>query len=335
MKYVKQLTQRHCSSIHSFELHFCNELHLPRCKLTDPSTTLLVSLLPTLPNLSTLDLSQNLLSLQSVQLLSKLQLPSISHLSLSGNPLGDLSLSSLTSLLSTGPIISLKLSNCMFTKSLFQAGRQDFKKAMKESQLKILDFSQNNLDEIGVEIFLKCLPSTLTYLDLTACIHSTSPQNLGHHLSSFCSLGGNPTCDLTTLNLSALCISDSSLDSTLSFLSHCGRLSSLSLSHNPITASGLVILITFLVEESVPLTNLDCAQLKSMSQNFWLDKSVLPDLEDRLESLLTSNCSRLEYLALPDQTDMVMALKKVWDNAWGSRSRHCKDGLGNIVLSVA
>ena len=78
------------------------ELHLPRCKLTDLSMTLLVSLLPTMPNLSTLDFSQNLLALQSVQLLSKLQLPSISHLSLSGNPLGDLSLSSLTSLLSTG-----------------------------------------------------------------------------------------------------------------------------------------------------------------------------------------------------------------------------------------
>ena len=66
------------------------------------SVSVLVSLLPTLPNLSTLDFSQNLLSLQSVQLLSKLQLPSIFHLSLSGNPLGDLSLSSLTSLLSTG-----------------------------------------------------------------------------------------------------------------------------------------------------------------------------------------------------------------------------------------
>eukprot|EP00090_Calanus_glacialis_P018230 TRINITY_DN28299_c0_g1_i1.p1 TRINITY_DN28299_c0_g1~~TRINITY_DN28299_c0_g1_i1.p1 ORF type:complete len:481 (+),score=163.04 TRINITY_DN28299_c0_g1_i1:63-1445(+) len=309
------------------------ELNVSRCKLSDPSMTLLVSLLPTLPYLSTLDLSQNILSLQSLQLLSSLQLPSLSRLSLSGNPLGDLSLPSLTSLLSVGPIISLKLSRCIITKAVFQSGRPDFSVAMKKSKLKTLDVSHNNFGEIGLEILLKCLPPTLSSLDMTACIISTTSSNFGNHLSSFTSLG-NPDCDLTSLNLSSLCLTDSTLTSTLSCLSHCGRLSSLSISHNPITASGLISLITSLVENSVPLTTLDCAQLKSVSNSFWSDKTVLPELEDRLESLLSSNCSRLEYLALPDHPDMVACLRKVWDKAWGSRSRHNRDGLGNFVLCV-
>merc|ERR1711942_65760 len=105
------------------------ELHLTRCKLSDTAMTQPVSLLPTLSNLSSLDLSQNLFSLQSLKLLSELNLPTLSFLSLSGNPLGDLSLPSLTSVLSMGPIVSLNLSSCMFTKSLFQIGRPEFTEA--------------------------------------------------------------------------------------------------------------------------------------------------------------------------------------------------------------
>jgi len=310
------------------------ELHLSRCKLADPSIALLVQLLPTLANLSSLDLSQNLISLQSLKLLSCLKLPSISNISLSGNPLGDLSLPSLTSLLSVGPIFSLNLSRCMFTKSLFQTGRPDFAEAMKKSQLKSFDISHNNFGEVGVEILLKSLPETLTSLSLSACTNSATSPGLGTSLFSFCSLG-NPTCRLTCLDLSAMCITDSTLDSILQIFFHCGSLSSLSLSNNPITASGLVSLIKSLVEESVPLTILNCDQLKAVSKNFWSDKSVFPYLEDQFESLLASNCSRLEYFSLPDHAELVVSLKKVWDKAWGSRSRHNRDGVGNFLFSVS
>lgn len=309
------------------------ELNLSRCKLTDPIITLLGPLLPTLPYLSTLDLSQNLLSLQSLQLLSTYNLPSLINLSLCCNPLGDLALPGLTSLLCMGPISSLKLSRCQFTRSLFQSGRPDFAVAMKKSKLKILDFSYNDFGEIGLEILLKCLPPTLTSLNLTSSIPSTSPRNLGNHLYSYCR-EGNPDCDLTSLNLSGLSLTDSILPSLMNCLPHCGRLSCLSLSHNPLTANGLVTLLSSLVEHSVPLTRLDLAQMQSMSLNFWSDKSVAVELEDRLESLLATNCSRLELLVLPDQADLVISLKKVWDNAWGSRSRHRRDGMGNVELSI-
>ena len=309
------------------------ELNLSRCKLSDTTMALLVSLLPTLSNLSSLDLSQNLLSIQSLKLLSDLKLPLLSQLSLSLNPLGDLSLPSLTAILSMGPITSLNLSHCMFTKSLFQTGRPEFSEGMKNSKLTFLDVSQNSFDEVGVEILVKTLPSSLRHLNLSACISSTSPQSLGSTLSSYC-MRGNPTCDLTSINLSSLCISDLILNSILPIFFHCGRLSALNLSHNPLTASGIANLLKSLVEESVPLITLDCAQLKSLSGMFWSDKLVVSDLEYQLESLLTSNCSRLEYFSLPDQMDLVIPLKKVWDKAWGSRSRHSKDGVGNIVLST-
>jgi len=309
------------------------ELHLTRCKLSDTAMTQLVSLLPTLSNLSSLDLSQNLFSLQSLKLLSELNLPTLSFLSLSGNPLGDLSLPSLTSVLSMGPIISLNLSSCMFTKSLFQIGRPEFSEEMKKSKLKRLDISHNNLDEVGVEVLVKLLPSSLVSLNLAACINSHNTQSLGTSLFSYCAIG-NPTCELTYLNLSSLCITDNTLNSILQIFFHCGRLSTLDLSHNPMTARGLVGLLNSLVEESVPLLRLECAQVRSYSETFWADKLVVTDLENELQSLLASNCSRLEYFCIPDKSDLVGSLKKVWDKAWDSRSRHSKDGLGNIILSV-
>jgi len=309
------------------------ELSLSRCKLSDTTMALLVTLLPTLSNLSSLDLSQNMLSIQSLKLLSGLKLPLLSHLSLSLNPLGDLSLPSLTAILSMGPIISLNLSHCMLTKSLFQTGRPEFSEAMKKSKLTALDVSQNNFDEVGVEILVKTLPSSLRHLNLSACINSPTPQSLGSTLSAYC-MRGNPTCELTSINLSSLSISDNILNSILPIFFHCGRLSVLNLSHNPLTVSGIASLLKSLVEESVPLITLESAQTRSASATFWSDKFAASDLEYQLESILTSNCSRLEYFSLPDQMDLVVPLKKVWDKAWGSRSRHSKDGMGNIVLSI-
>jgi len=309
------------------------ELRLSRCKLSDTTMTLLVTLLPTLSNLSSLDLSENLLSIQSLKLLSGLKLPLLSHLSLSLNPLGDLALPSLTAILSMGPITSLNLSHCMFTKSLFQTGRPEFSEGMKNSKLTALDVSQNNFDEVGVEILVKTLPSSLRHLNLSACINSPTPQSLGSTLSAYC-MRGNPTCELTSINLSSLSISDNILNSILPIFFHCGRLSVLNLSHNPLTVSGIASLLKSLVEESVPLITLESAQTRSASATFWSDKFAASDLEYQLESILTSNCSRLEYFSLPDQMDLVVPLKKVWDKAWGSRSRHSKDGMGNIVLSI-
>lgn len=204
---------------------------------------------------------------------------------------------------------------------------------MKKSKLTALDVSQNNFDEVGVEILVKTLPSSLRHLNLSACINSPTPQSLGSTLSSHC-MRGNPTCELTSINLSSLSISDNILNSILPIFFHCGRLSALNLSHNPLTASGIASLLKCLVEESVPLISLESSQLRSVSETFWSDKLVVSDLEYQLESILTSNCSRLEYFSLPDQMDLVMPLKKVWDKAWGSRSRHSKDGVGNIVLSI-
>jgi len=309
------------------------ELRLSRCKLSDTTMTLLVTLLPTLSNLSSLDLSENLLSIQSLKLLSGLKLPLLSHLSLSLNPLGDLALPSLTAILSMGPITSLNLSHCMFTKSLFQTGRPEFSEGMKNSKLTALDVSQNNFDEVGVEILVKTLPSSLRHLNLSACINSPTPQSLGSTLSAYC-MRGNPTCELTSINLSTLSITDNILNSILPIFFHCGRLSVLNLSHNPLTVSGIASLLKSLVEESVPLITLESAQTRSASATFWSDKFAASDLEYQLESILTSNCSRLEYFSLPDQMDLVVPLKKVWDKAWGSRSRHSKDGMGNIVLSI-
>jgi len=309
------------------------ELDLSNCQLA--SIELLQPLLPSLLSLSVLNLSQNLLSLQSLKLLSELKLSSLTHLVLAANPLGDLALPYLTSLLSIGPLVHLNINRCHFTKNLFQSGRPEFKTALNSSKtIRSVDVSYNLFGEVGLEMLLKCLPTTITSLNLNSCIVASAPLLLGDHLLGYCNLG-NPNCDLISLDLSGLCISDIILKSILSCLAYCGRLTSLSLAHNPITVSGLISIIESLLTNSIPLTSLNCSQLPSMFSIFWSEKLQVTELEDRLDTILRSNCSRLENLSFPESKNATIGIKKIWDSYWGTRSQHSRDDCGNIVLRLS
>ena len=112
-----------CHTIKSC-LRLC-ELNFSWCKLTDNPFSVIVSILYTLPSLSSMNVSTNCITLESIHLLASVRpIPSLLSLNLSWNPLGDLSLPSITTIMATSKLGTLKLTGCQYTKTLFQSGRQ-------------------------------------------------------------------------------------------------------------------------------------------------------------------------------------------------------------------
>ena len=70
-------------------------------------------------------------------------------------------------------------------------------------------------------------------------------------------------------------------------------------------------------------------------QNQDLFRMLEEEIAARLRSLLASNCSRLEVVVMPRPPEgRGTGVTRVWDNFYESRSKHRRDGLGNLELSV-
>jgi len=297
---------------------------------------MLCPVLPSISNLSSLDLSYNCITSTSLVSISSLTLSSLTKLSVSGNMLDDYCLPTLCSLLRSAPNLTrLLMSRCNLTKRLFQTDRFEFSNIMKKSKMKHLDLSHNNLSSTGLEILMTCLPSSLNNLDLSGCnlAPSSALDQLASSFVSHCQQG-SPNCDLLSLSISSLSLSDSGLSQLSSCLQYCGRLNHLYLDHNLVSAKGLLSLLKTALDQSVPLTRLSCAMSEPTSKQFWSDETVIEEVSEAVEMLLSSNCSKLELMVLPYSQESAVSLAKVWDSQYKSRSKHNRDGLGNIVFSI-
>jgi len=311
-------------------------LELSYCKLDDNVLAMLCQVLPSLPHLSSLDISYNNLTSSSLTSLSRLCCPSLTKLSMSGNLLDDYCLQLISNLLSSTPTLtSFSLARSNLTKNLFQNDRAEFSSILKKSKLRNLDLSHNNFSSYGLEIILSALPSCLHDLNISGCntISLLSQEQMGGGMMTYCSQG-NPDIDLVSLSMSNLTMNDNVLGRMVSCLQYCGRLSEIRLDHNMITVSGLVTLLDSVLSQHVPLTKLTCAQTQAQALQFWEDKFKVDDVAERLEQLLKSNCSRLELLVLPFDQEAVRCISKVWDVHYKSRSKHSRDGFENILFSV-
>merc|ERR1719342_537247 len=290
-------------------------LELSYCKLDDNVLAMLCQVLPSLPHLSSLDISYNNLTSSSLTSLSRLCCPSLTKLSMSGNLLDDYCLQLISNLLSFTPTLtSFSFARCNLTKNLFQNDRAEFSSILKKSKLRSLDLSHNNFSSYGLEIILSALPSCLHDLNISGCntVSLLSQEQMGGGMMTYCSQG-NPDIDLVSLSMSNLSMNDNVL----------GRL-----------VSCFVTLLDSVLSQHVPLTKLTCAQTQAQALQFWEDKFKADDVAEKLEQLLKSNCSRLELLVLPFDQEAVRCISKVWDVHYKSRSKHSRDGFENIIFSV-
>ncbi|XP_055506007.1 tonsoku-like protein [Leucoraja erinacea] len=245
-------TERLAPLLRSLRLHTAmRELRLAATRLAPPALETLLATLLTLPNLTLLDLSDNLISGPGLRELSEgvrrsAQPPfqSLRELNLSLNPLGEGSWQSLAVLLECCPVLTtLRLQACRLTTSSLQQHRHQLAEAMKGSlHLKTLCLSHNALGGLGVELILQSLPHrSLTHLDLSA-VGGTGGDTLRvEHFVRYLSQDG---CCLTHLKLSANRLTDDSLHDLSRCLLLCRSLEALDLSANPgLTTAGLDLLL--------------------------------------------------------------------------------------------
>lgn len=308
------------------------QLTLSHCKLSDITVSHLTNVLSSIPHLSHLDLSYNLITTASLSSLST-PMKSLQSLNVSGNMLNNYSLPHLTSILENCPeLTKLHVSRCNLTEVLFQQGRMDFASAARNSKLKDFNVSFNDMKCAGIEILMSCLPPGLQSFDISYCITRGSSDRLGACIDKLCSKG-SPSSNIRSMKLSGLSLTDCGLGSLARTLNFCGHLTHLWLDDNSFTSQGLLRLLQTLLHESVPLTFLSCA-LTTAQSAFWSDKTLAGNIADTLESLLSSNCSRLELLVVPYNQECCSLLRKVWDRHHGVRSKHGKESLGNIKFSL-
>ena len=314
------------------------ELELSHCWLRDEQIELLSEVLPCVTHLTSLNLSYNRMSSTSLTTLSTLGLK-VKQLQLSGNMLDDDCLPALTSLLSSYTSLqTLGLARCNLTKLLFKSGRGLFSLEAKKSKLRYLDISHNLLTASGVEILLSCLPLSLASLDISNCNQQriSSPDSLGQAFLSHCSQTSPSTSssDLSSLTMSMFSLDNRSLAKLESCLAHCSALTELDLSHNLVTSQALGSLLSSVKKHEVPLVRLRLAVGgQREAEDFWSDDG-LEVVRKALESLLSRNCSPLEFLVLPHTSQATHSILKVWDSQHGLRSSHSQDTLSNVTYSL-
>ena len=134
------------------------------------------------------------------------------------------------------------------------------------------------------------------------------------------------------LDISNLGLTDSVLAQLSPSLCQCRHLATLDVSHNPVTASGLVSLLVGLSEEAVPLTTLRLRQLKSPDDCFWSHGSE--ELCATLVALLVPGEGvRLQEVALPPGAG-ARQVAELWAGAWGELAAQTGDSSGGVMLST-
>ena len=295
------------------------ELSLTSCQLEDSCLPLLAACLSSLPSLASLDLSSNRLTAMVLQSLASLApLPALASLCLGRNMLGSPALPDLSTALPA--LTSLQLTSC----HLATFSSRHF------SRLRTLDVSLNRLDRAGLRSFLSGPATALRHLNLSGCLQPgsqplLSPQDTSLPLSSLAP-------GLHHLDLSNLCLTDSVLAQLCPSLGQCRHLATLNISHNPVTARGLVTLLVGLSEEAVPLTTLRLRQLKSADDRFWTPGSE--ELCATLVALLAPGAGvRLEEVVLPPGSGAGQ-VAEVWAGAWGELAVQTGDSSGGLLLST-
>ena len=246
--------------------------------------------------------------------------------------LDDFCLPHLTGIIENCSLSSLEISRCNLTKSLFRTDRIKFSTTVRRSGLKYLDASYNNLSS-GLETLLTSLPVGILRLDLKGCsLEPASNDLIISSLLSHCSQVSSG-CDLEILNLSSLHLTDTNLERLSSCLTYCKKMTSLHIDHNCVTSRGLSFLIEAVVKESLPLCQLTCASMGA-SSDFWINEEKF--ISDKLEAFLEkkSTAQPLRFVLPSPKDGLTASFTKVWDRYHGSKSKHHRDGLGNLVLCL-
>ena len=296
------------------------QLSLTSCQLTDSCLPLLAACLSSLPSLASLDLSSNRLTAAVLQSLASLApLPSLASLRLGRNMVGDSALPDFSTALPA--LTTLHLSSCYL--ATFSSRHL--------SRLHTLDVSLNSLGRAGLRSFL-CGPATaLRHLNLSGCLQPGCGPPLLSPQDSFLPLSSLAP-GLHHLDISNLGLTDSVLAQLSLSLCQCRHLATLDISHNPVTARGLVTLLVGLSEETVPLTTLRLRQLKSPDDGFWSHGSE--ELCATLVALLVPGAGvRLQEVALPPGAG-ARQVAEVWAGAWGELAAQTGDSSGGLMLST-
>lgn len=245
--------------------------------------------------------------------------------------LDDFCLSHLSVIIENSPLSILKLSRCNLTKSLFSgADKGKFRTTVLNSKLQHLDVSHNNLTS-GLEALLSSLPAGLLSLDLSGCSLETASGDL--IVSGLLSHGCRENCDLESLNISSLSLSDANMERLSSGVKNYRRLTSVTLDHNNITSSGLAFLMEEVVRNSIPITKLRVAM--DFSSDFWRGEESVEVIATKLREILENNSTKFIHFVVPSPKDgLASYFTKEWNIHYSSNSKHHRDGFGNLVLCI-
>ncbi|XP_061551407.1 LOW QUALITY PROTEIN: tonsoku-like protein [Phycodurus eques] len=266
------------------------ELRMSGNRLHDNLLAELVATAATMPRLCLLDISANQVTgeglekaASTIKGLSHPAFPCLKELNLSLNPLGDNISESLSSLLSSCPLLAeLSLRGCGLTSRFLQQHRLLLASALTGmGHLKSVSLSHNALGSTGFELVLKTLPlHALTHLDLSGVRRGTTDYPALEHLANILS---QDDCSLTHLNLAANGLTDGSAATLARCLPICLNLVNLDLSGNPsITSIGLHSILSALREarRSLTLLNLQGCQVSGP-----LDSEDLDALSELIQDL--------------------------------------------------
>ena len=245
--------------------------------------------------------------------------------------LDDFCLSHLSVIIENSPLSILKLSRCNLTKSLFSgADKGKFRTTVLNSKLQHLDVSHNNLTS-GLEALLSSLPAGLVSLDLSGCSLETASGDL--IVSGLLSHGCRENCDLESLNISSLSLSDANMERLSSGVKNYRRLTSVTLDHNNITSSGLAFLMEDVLRNSIPITKMRVAM--DFSSDFWRGEESVEVIATKLREILEKQSTKLIHFIVPSPKDgLASYFTKEWNAHYSSNSKHHRDGFGNLVLCI-
>ncbi|XP_061700223.1 tonsoku-like protein [Syngnathoides biaculeatus] len=281
------------------------ELRLSGNRLNDNLLADLVATAVTMPRLSLLDISANQVTgeglekaASTIKGLSHPAFPCLKELNLSLNLLGDNISESLSSLLSSCPVLAeLSLQGCGLTSRFLQQHRLLLASALTGTgHLKSVCLSHNALGSTGFELVLKTLPlHTLTHLDLAGVRRGTADYLALEHLTNILS---QDDCSLTHLSLASNGLTDGSAAALARCLPTCPHLVSLDLSGNPsITSVGFHNILSALREASRSLTVLNIQGCQVSGPLDSEDLDTLPELVQELR-LCSQGLNKLDRQTL-------------------------------------